>query len=334
MDLKKLPKTEFAAAVAQIAGVRGVDPQFIVDSVELGLISAYKRDQREKGIEIPEEDLFAVELDPDTGSFKIFNITDSKAKKDVTPPGFGRIAAQTAMQVINQKINEGERDTILGDYEKKLGTLVSGSILKVDSYKVVIGINKTEGILPRDEQIRGETFTLGAKKLFLVKGIQTDAITGKKDVILSRRDPEFVRQLFIREVPEVGNKTVKIERIARSAGDRSKVAVSSSQGSVDPVGSCIGQKGSRIQAILNELPASEKVDVVLFAKNINQFIVNAMSPASGVSILELNKDTHSATISVPDDQLALAIGSEGSNVRLAGELVGGYEIKVIKSDDK
>ena len=323
MDIKRLPKTEFAAAVAQIAGERNIDPQEILDAIEFGLISAYKRDQKEHGIIVSEEDVFEVELTPASGSFSIFKVEDKK-RTDITPPGFGRIAAMTAKQVIDQKIREAERDTVVAEYQRKMGTLVSGVILHVDPYKASVGIGKTEAICPKDEQIRNENLELGSKKLFLLQSINQDD-TGRKEIILSRRDPEFIKQLFSREVPEVGNHSVVIERVARSSGERTKIAVSSSQPGIDPVGSCIGQKGSRIQAVLSELPSDEKVDVIAFSKNIPQLIANALSPAEGVKVISI-KDGY-ATVEVPESQLALAIGSGGENVRLAGILCN-LEIKV------
>ncbi|MFA6007568.1 MAG: transcription termination factor NusA [Candidatus Shapirobacteria bacterium] len=317
MDIKRLPKTEFAAAVAQIAGERNINPQEIIDAIEEGLISAYKRDQKEHGILIGEEEQFTVDLAPESGSFAIFEI-DGDKKKNVTPPGFGRIAAMTAKQVIDQKIHEVERDTIVAEYRQKVGTLIPGVILRIDPYKMTVGIGKTEGIFPKDEQIKNELLGIGGKKLFLIKSIDEDANTGRKDIVLSRRDPEFLKQLFSREVPEVGNRTVIVEKIAREAGQRSKVAVSSSQTGIDPVGSCIGQKGSRIQSVLSELPSDEKVDVVAFAKNQTQFIINALSPASDVKVISLKNNL--AQVEVPEEQLALAIGAGGENVRLAGIL--------------
>lgn len=324
MDIRKLPKTEFAAAVAQIAGERNINPQEILDAIEAGLVSAYRRDQKERGTIVAEEAVFEVELAPETGSFAIFEI-DGNKRTEVTPPGFGRIAAMTAKQVIDQKIHEVERDTIVSEYEQKLGSLVLGVILRSDPYKLTVGIAKTEGICPKDEQIRNETIMLGSKKLFLLKEIQSDEVTGRKDIVLSRRDPEFIKQLFIREVPEVGNRTVTIEKVARDAGQRTKVAVFSTQKGIDPVGSCIGQKGSRIQSVLNELPSEEKVDVVAYSKNQNQFIANALSPAENVEVISLKDGI--AEVQVPEDQLALAIGSGGENVRLAG-LLTETDIKV------
>jgi len=324
MDIRRLPKTEFAAAVAQIAGERNIEPQEIIDAIEQGLISAYKRDQKEHGILVSEETLFEVDLAPESGSFAIFEV-DGDKRKNVTPPGFGRIAAMTAKQVIDQKIHEVERETIVTEYRQKIGTLILGVILRIDPYKMTIGIGKTEGIFSKEEQISNESLSVGAKKLFLIKNIHEDETTGRKDILLSRRDPEFIAQLFTREVPEVGNHAVIIEKIAREAGQRAKVAVSSSQPGIDPVGSCIGQKGSRIQSVLSELPPEEKVDVIAFAKNQTQFIMNALSPATGVEVISLKNNL--AQVEVPEDQLALAIGSGGENVRLAG-IITDTDIKV------
>ncbi|MFA7676016.1 MAG: transcription termination factor NusA [Candidatus Shapirobacteria bacterium] len=323
MDLKKLPKTEFAAAVAQIAGERNIDVQSILDSIELGLIFAYKRDQKEHGIIVPEEDQFISELSPEIGSFRVYKI-DGDKKEDVTPPGFGRIAAQTAKQVIDQKIHEAEKEAVIAEFEQKIGTLIYCVVLKNDPYKMVVGVGKIEGICPKDEQIRNENISLGSKKLFLLKEITRDEL-GRSEIILSRRDNDFIKELFVKEVPEVANGSVVIEKIARTAGERSKVAVSSSQPGIDPVGSCIGQKGSRIQAILSELPTDEKVDVVAYSQNLNQFIAQALSPAQDVKVIEVKNNY--ANVTVPESQLALAIGGGGENVRLAGQLVG-LEIKL------
>jgi N utilization substance protein A len=324
MDIRRLPKTEFAAAVAQIAGERNINPQEIIDAIEAGLISAYRRDQKEHGVIIPEDTLFEVDLAPESGSFAIFEM-DGEKRTNVTPPGFGRIAAMTAKQVIDQKIHEVERETIIAEYRQKIGTLVLGVVLRIDPYKMSVGIGKTEGVFLKEEQIKNESLSIGTKKLFLIKSVYEDENTGRKDIILSRRDPEFIEQLFVREVPEVGNRTVVIEKIAREPGQRTKVAVSSSQNGIDPVGSCIGQKGSRIQSVLSELPVDEKVDVVAFAKNQTQFIINALSPASEVKVISLKGNL--AVVEVPEDQLALAIGSGGENVRLAG-LLTDTDIKV------
>ncbi len=338
MDIKRLPKTEFAAAVAQIAGERNIDVASILESIEAGLISAYKRDQKEKGIEVPEEDIFTVELSPESGSFKVLKV-DGDKQTDVTPPGFGRIAAQTAKQVIDQKIREAEKETILVDYQNKIGTLISGIVLHLDPYKATVGVGKTEAVCPTDEQVKNERLALGDKKLFLIKSI-TEIDSGRRDIILSRKDPEFIKQLFAREVPEIANQSVTIEKIARTAGVRTKVAVSSSQPGVDPVGSCIGQKGSRIQSVLGELPQQEKVDVIAYSDNVKQFLIQTLSPAENVELVSIDQDKKIAQVTVPEDQLALAIGSGGENVHLAGRLldldikIAGRPVVIAKSKSK
>jgi len=323
MDIKKLPKTEFAQAVAQIAGERNIDVQLIIDSIEAGLISAYKRDQKERGKEVAEDVQLEVELSAENGSFKVFQI-DGDKKTDVTPPGFGRIAAQTAKQVIDQKIHEAERDVFATEFEKKVGSLISGTVLRSDPYKLVVGIGKSEAVCYKEEQIKNEIIPSGTKKLFLVKEVVRSPL-GKSEILLSRRSNDFIKQLFVREVPEVANNAVQIEKIARTPGERTKVAVSSKQAGVDPVGSCIGQKGARIQLILNELPKTEKVDVIPFSNNLKQFIISSLSPAEDIVVEKVENDL--ALVSVPEDQLALAIGSKGENVHLAGILTE-LEIKI------
>lgn len=331
MDIKKLPKTEFAAAVAQIAGERNIDVQSILDSIEAGLISAYKRDQKEKGVEISEEINFEVELSPENGSFKVYELKDDGKRVDVTPPGFGRIAAQTAKQVIDQRIKQAEKDIVIASFMDKVGTLVHGNVVKIEPTKILINVGKAEAILPKEEQVKNERFDLGDRKLFLVKSIVEDDETGKRDIILSRSDSEFISRLLDREVPEISSGAVVIEKIARSPGIRSKIAVSSKQPGVDPVGSCIGQKGSRIQSVLNEVPTMEKVDIVLYSDDLKRFLAESLSPASDVEVVSVKADN--AQVTVPEDQLALAIGSGGENIRLAGVLVG-LEINVTASAPK
>ncbi|HEX8923125.1 MAG TPA: transcription termination factor NusA [Patescibacteria group bacterium] len=325
MDLKKLPKTEFAASIAQLAGERGIEVQDVLDVIEQGLISAYKRDQKERGIDVPETDTFEVDLSPETGSFRVFNTTDLKKRSDVTPPGFGRIAAQTAMNVLKQGLSDLQNEKIMGEYVRKIGTLINGIIIKVDPNRIVVSLDReTEAVCPKEEQVRSENLRISERSLFLIKDVIRNSM-GKREILLSRRDPEFIRQLFMREVPEVGNRTVVIEKIARAAGERTKIAVFSNTPGVDPVGSCIGQKGARIQSVLNALSPDEKVDVIAYSKNTNQFIAQALSPATGVKV-ESAKDGY-AQVTVPENQLALAIGAGGENVRLAGILTG-FEIKV------
>ena len=207
MDIKKLPKTEFAASIAQIAGERSIDPQSIIDIIEQGLISAYKRDQKERGIIVPEDAVFEAEIAPEIGSFTIHQVLEDDRRQDVTPPGFGRIAAQTAMNVLKQGLFELQSAKVIADYQKKIGTLINGVVIKTDPYRITISLDKeTEGFCPKEEAIYNEILRPGDRKLFLVKTINEDD-TGRKSIILSRRDPEFIRQLFSHEVPEVGDKT-------------------------------------------------------------------------------------------------------------------------------
>ncbi len=321
---RKLPKTEFAAAVAQIAGERKIDPETVIESVRSALVAAFKKDARDKGEEIDEESEYTVNLDSESGEAKIY-LVEGKKKKDVTPPGFGRIATQTAKQVIIQKIREAEKEAIFEQYESRIGTLLMGSILRVDPQKVVIGIGKAEAIMPKREQVRGEEYYPTQKMSFYLKEIAEE--DGYREIILSRRDPNLVVELFRREVPEVSMGGVEIKSIARKAGQRTKVAVASSQPGIDPVGSCVGQKGVRVQKVIEGL-GEEKVDIILYNEDPAQFIISALSPAEGTKVSKIDKEKKQVVVTVPEDQLALAIGSGGENVHSASELTG-YEIKVI-----
>jgi transcription termination/antitermination protein NusA len=321
---RKLPKTEFAAAVAQIAGERKIDPEMVIESVRSALVAAFKKDARDRGEEIDEEAEYTVNLDSDSGEAKIYLI-EGKKEKDVTPPGFGRIATQTAKQVIIQKIREAEKEAIFEQYQSRVGGLLTGSILRVDPQKVVVGIGKAEAIMPKREQIRGEEYYPTQKLAFYLKEIAEEE--GYKEIILSRRDPNLVIELFRREVPEVSMGGVEIKKIARQAGQRTKVAVASSQPGIDPVGSCVGQKGVRVQKVIESL-GEEKVDIILHSDDPVQFIIASLSPAEDVKVIEISKENKRATVTVPENQLALAIGSGGENVHSASELTG-YEIKVI-----
>lgn len=326
---RKLPKTEFAAAVAQIAGERKIDPEMVIESVRSALVAAFKKDARDRGEEIDEEAQYTVNLDSDSGEARIY-LVEGKKEKDVTPPGFGRIATQTAKQVILQKIREAEKEAIFEQYQSRIGTLLTGSVLRVDPQKVVVGIGKAEAVMPKREQIRTEDYYPTQKMSFYLKEIAEEE--GYKEIILSRRDPNLVVELFRREVPEVAMGGVEIKRIARQAGQRTKVAVASSQPGIDPVGSCVGQKGVRVQKVIESL-GEEKVDIILYNDDPAQFIVASLSPAEGAKVVEIDVDKKKATVLVPEEQLALAIGSGGENVHSASQLTG-YEIKVIGEDSK
>lgn len=315
-------RTEFSAALSAIAQESGLDSAVVLDTTKQAILAAYKRDARERGEEIAEEREFEVTLNPETGEAKVFEVTDSQ-KTDVTPPGFGRIAVQTAKQVILQKIREAEKEAVLAQYEKRIGSLVSGTVLRFDGPNVRVDIGRTEGILPPQERIPNEKFDLNQRLTFLLKEIrETDR---GKEIMLSRADPEIVTKLFAREVPEIGSGAVQIMAVAREAGKRTKIAVSSNQSGVDPVGSCVGQKGVRVQAVISELN-EEKIDVIPWIDDSSEFIKAALSPAEGLSVV-LNQDKKEATVTVGEDQLSLAIGRDGQNVRLACRLTG-WSIKI------
>lgn len=311
-----LARTEFSAALNAIAQESGLDPNLVLDTIKQAIIAAYKRDARERGEEPSEEQKFDATLDPETGEARVFSI-DGDKKEDVTPPGFGRIAVQTAKQVILQKIREAEKDAILAQYEKRIGTLVNGTVLRFDGPNVRVDIGRTEAIMPPQERVPNEKFNLNQRLTFLLKEIK-ETQTGARELILSRADPEIVVKLFAREVPEISSGAVEIKAIAREAGNRTKIAVFSNQSGVDPVGSCVGQKGVRVQAVINELN-EEKIDVIPYSENIENFISSSLSPAEGISV-KLNEEEKVAQVLMPEDQLSLAIGKEGQNVRLASKL--------------
>lgn len=326
VKMANLARTEFSSALAAIAKERGLDASVVLETIKQAIIAAYRRDARDRGEDV-EEKVFEAVVDPESGEARIFTLKEKKEdekgsssvkKEDVTPPGFGRIAAQTAKQVILQKIREAEKDAILGQYQDRTGSLVSGIVLRFDGPNVRVDIGRTEGIMPASERIPNERLALNQRLVFLLKEIH-ESERGK-DIILSRADPKIVEKLFAREVPEISSGAVQIKAIAREAGGRTKVAVASTQSGVDPVGSCVGQKGVRVQAVINELNG-EKIDVIPWSEDTSQLITAALSPAEGVSVT-LNPGLKEARVRVPSDQLSLAIGREGQNVRMAGKLTG------------
>ena len=245
-----------------------------------------------------------------------------EVKLEVTPDQFGRIAAQAANQVLTQRIREAERNLVLNEFLEKKGTLITGIIQKVDDRRnVIVNIGKTDAVMPRKEQIPGEYYKPGNRiRVFVVNVKET---TRLPQVIVSHAHAEIVRELFELEVPEIEDNIVEIKSISREAGYRTKIAVWSNDPEVDSVGACIGPRGSRIQTIVNELK-NEKIDIVRYSEDPVEYIVNALSPARVVSvdILANDENAHEAMVVVPDDQLSLAIGREGQNVRLAHKLTG------------
>jgi len=329
------PRTEFAQALKAIATERGLDPNVILETIKQAIIAAYRRDAKERG-EDDEGQEYDVELNSTNGEAKVYAWTvlgeeateeekaaSKKQKKDVTPPGFGRIAAQTAKQVIHQKIREAEKGAIMDEFSERVGTLISGMILRFDGPNVKVDIGRTEAVMLAEERIPNERLNISQRLTFLFKEI-LEGPKGK-ELILSRADPSFVEKLFAREVPEISSKSVEIKAISREAGVRTKIAVFSSQSGVDPVGSCVGQKGVRVQAVTNEL-GGERVDIIPWSDDKAELIKASLSPAENMTV-SIDEKTKTARVRAPEDQLSMAIGKDGQNVRLAAKLTG-YRIEV------
>ena len=321
---------------------KGISREVIVSSLCDAMVAAYKKHLRVKEIENVE----AI-LDEQGGEIGIFkgktvvkkvedeeneiSLKDAKeidedvelgdeVKLEVTPEQFGRIAAQAANQVLTQRIREAERNLVLNEFLDKKGTLITGIIQKVDERRnVIVNIGKIDAIMPRKEQIPGEFYKPGNRiRVFVLNVKET---TRLPQVIVSHAHPEIVRELFELEVPEIEDGIVEIKSISREAGYRTKIAVWSNDPEVDSVGACIGPRGARIQTIVSELK-NEKIDIVRYSLDPVEYIVNSLSPARVVSvdIMADDEEAHEALVVVPDDQLSLAIGREGQNVRLAHKL--------------
>lgn len=307
-------RTEFAAALNQIASEKGVDIEVVLDAIRFAALAAYKKDLMLRNEPVPEDfEQFTSKVDPVTGEISIFD-----GDKDMTPPGFARIAASIAKQVITQRLNEAERGTILAEYEGKIGTVISGSIQRQEGKTFFIDLGRAEGVLPPSEQVHTEMYHQNQRLKFLVKEIREGG--RGSEVVVSRSDPNLVKALFALEVPEIQSGAVEIKVIARETGSRTKIAASSTQEGVDPVGSLVGQKGVRVQAVIGELN-DEKIDIISFSDDPARFIAQALSPAKDIQV-RLNEKDKIATVTVPQNQLSLAIGKGGQNVRLAAKLTG------------
>ena len=306
-------RSDFALALTAISSERGIEPEVIIDSIRQAIQAALRRD-----FDIAEEDIDAYEVavDGETGAISV-----KKDGKDATPAGFGRIAAQVAKQVILQRVREAEKDAIISEYEGKIDSMITGMVLRFEGHHVVVDIGRGQALMPTDQAIANEYYRLNQRIAVYILEIR-ETYKGKA-IIVSRAVPELVKELFAREVPEVGSGAVEIVAIAREAGHRTKLAVKSTQDGVDPVGSCVGQKGVRVQAVINELNG-EKIDIVEYSDKIDEYIASALAPAENLSVT-IDEDNKQATIVVPEDQLSLAIGKGGQNARLAAKLTG-YKI--------
>ena len=339
--------SQFMSAISQIAEEKGIPKEVILETVEAALAAAYRKDFGQK------EQIVVAKIDPKTEKTRIFVVhkvveeiedpmkeislkeakkIDKKAKiggevqEEVFPPAeYGRVAAQTAKQVILQRLREAERDIIYKEYKDKEGQLVQGTVQQIEGDVVMIDIGKTSGILFPSEQSRSDKYYIGQR--FKVYVVEVQSSGKEPQVIVSRARPEMIKRLFEIEVPEISAGTVEIKTIAREAGVRSKVAVYSSEEAIDPVGSLVGRRGVRVQAVMAEI-GEEKIDIVLWDEDSKQFIINALAPAK-VDKVELDKKTKTAKIKVASDQLSLAIGKLGQNVRLASKLTT-WQIEVDK----
>jgi transcription termination/antitermination protein NusA len=341
--------SDFESALTQIAEEKELNRDEILKMIELSLAAAFRKDYGEKDQNI------VVEFFPETMSTKIYDVKTVAAevvdpikeftleqaqefdenakigdeiKMDITPKSgakFGRIAAQTAKQVIVQKIREAERGVQFSEYKAKERQLVSGLVQRIEGETVLVDLGKATGVLFPSEQIRGEKYSIGARVKVLILHVEPTA-KGPK-ITLSRSHPDVVRRLFELEVPEIFNGIVEIKAIAREAGSRTKIAVWSAQEGVDAIGACVGQRGTRVQVIMSEL-GSEKIDIISWSEDLVKFIANALSPAKILNVT-LNEDAKEAKVGVLEDQLSLAIGKAGQNVRLAARLTG-WKIDIVE----
>lgn len=315
MAIKLTARTEFGVALNQICNERGIDPEIVLETIEAAVLAAYRKDFGKEET----EDLEA-KIDAKTGAVVIL-----KEGKDVTPADFGRIATQTAKQVILQRIREAEKTAILSDFQDKIGTVVGGMILRRDGQNYIVDLGRAEGVMPPAEQVKNEAYSLNRRLKFFVVEIRETYKGGV--IIVSRSHKDLVAGFFSSEVPEVASGAVKIREIAREAGVRSKVAVFSDRPGIDPVGSCVGRQGVRVQAVISELGGKEKVDIVSYSADPAKFVAAALSPAQELKV-DLDEKKKTAAVITPDDQLSLAIGKDGQNVRLAAKLTG-FKIDIL-----
>src|SRR3954467_6594934 len=347
---------EIVEAMKALAVEKGIAPDRLVHALGDALLSAYKKqpgaakyarvemdpdtgDYRVIELIVPErlEAHMIVEtidenvyMDPETGEYvepeeveidaeKFEEYADEIDERDVTPDDFGRIAAQTAKQVILQRVREAERDQMFEEYRDRVGELITGIVQQKDARYTLIQLReRVEALLPKSEQVEGERYEHNQRIKAVIKEVSPS--TKGPSIIVSRRDPELIKSLFELEVPEIADGLVEIENVAREPGYRSKIAVVSHQDGVDPVGACVGPRGSRVRMVVSEL-RGEKIDIIPYNDEPARFVAKALSPARVREVL-VDDESRQATVIVPDDQLSLAIGREGQNARLAARLTG------------
>jgi transcription termination/antitermination protein NusA len=307
---------EWLEALRQIEREKGIDSETIILALESALLSAYKKNYNAT------EDA-RVEVNRESGSIHVYSqILDEEsgetAEVEVTPRNFGRIAAQTAKQVILQRIREAERDLMFDEYHEKVGDIVTGIVQQSDQRYTLVDLGKVEALLPVSEQMHAERYKHGMRiKVFIVEVRKTSK---GPQILVSRTHPGLLKRLFELEVPEIAEGYVEIKAVAREPGHRSKIAVISHDRNIDPVGACVGARGSRVRMVVNEL-RGEKVDIIPWSEDAKEFVSNALSPSKVKEVIIHPEDELSEVI-VPDSQLSLAIGKEGQNARLAAKLTG------------
>ena len=330
--------TEFLDALVILEKEKGISREVIVDAIEAALVSAYKRN-------FNQAQNVRVDLNVETGTMRVFarkevveEVFDSRleisldeAKKinpsyeigdivelEVTPKNFGRIAAQTAKQVVTQRVREAERGIIYSEFIDREEDIMTGIVQRQDSRFIYVSLGKIEALLPQNEQMPNETYKPHDRiKVYITKVEKT---TKGPQIYVSRTHPGLLKRLFEIEVPEIFDGTVEIKSVAREAGDRSKISVYAENPDVDPVGACVGPKGARVQAVVNELKG-EKIDIVKWSDDPVVFVANALSPSKVLDV-QVNEEGKATTVVVPDYQLSLAIGKRGQNARLAAKLTG------------
>lgn len=330
---------EMFEALEALSAEKGINKDYILEAIETALITAYKRnfnssenvkiviDEEHYSINVYSlkevvEEVFDPAIEIDLASAR--NI-DSKAvmgdivEVEITPKDFGRISAQTAKQVILQKLRDAEREIVYSEYSDRQGEIVSGIVQKVDKNLVIVDLGRIEGIMTMNEQVPGEIYEVNDRVKAYVLDVTKNA-KGVPQMIISRTHPGFVRRLLELEIPEIYEGLIEIKNIVREAGSRTKIAVYSKDPNIDPVGSCVGPRGTRIQNILNELK-EEKVDVVEWSEDPVQFIASALSPATVLAV-DIDEENTASKVVVPDNQLSLAIGKDGQNARLSAKLTG------------
>ncbi len=343
--MDELNLKQLTLAVRTIAEEKNLPEDIVLSVIEQAIAAAWRRDNGERDQEV------RAELNVNDGTAEVYvgrevvevvgseaheiSLEDAKKLKKDAELGdiiedkhevtsFGRVAAQTAKQVVLQRLREAEREVVLTEYEDKIGTVVTGTVQRVEPRVVRVEIGKAGGIIPQSEQIQGEFYSVGSRIKVFIKDIERE--NRGPQLILSRGNEAFVEYLFRQEVPELETGAVEIKAIVREAGRRTKLAVASSVPGVDPVGTFVGGHGTRVQAVMNEIGDQEKVDIITFDANSEQFIKNALSPAEVVKV-EIDEKEKRAKVFVNEDQQSIAIGRGGQNVRLASRLTG-YELDI------